>query len=307
MCVEPRSSAPSALRCPPPSASVSWSTPGMDVARLNMSHGEYADHEAVYRLVRRASDESGHGVGIFADLQGPKIRLATFADGPVKLKRGARFTITTRDVPGDVDVCGTTYAGLPGDVKVGDPILIDDGKLRLRGRRRHRHRRGHRGGRRRQGEQQQGHQPARRRGLRAGAVGEGHRGPALGAAPRRRLHRPQLRAQRRRRRGRPQGHARGGDRHPRHRQDREAAGDRQHRRDRRRLRRPHGGARRPRRGVPARGRAGPPEADHREGPAQRQAGDRGDPDARVDDRLARPRRAPRPATSPTRCSTAPTP
>jgi pyruvate kinase len=105
---------------------------GMDVARLNMSHGEYADHEAVYRLVRRASDESGHGVGIFADLQGPKIRLATFADGPVKLKKGARFTITTRDVPGDVDVCGTTYDGLPGDVTVGDPVLIDDGKIRLR-------------------------------------------------------------------------------------------------------------------------------------------------------------------------------
>jgi pyruvate kinase len=105
---------------------------GMDVARLNMSHGEYADHEAVYRLVRRASDETGHGVGVFADLQGPKIRLATFADGPVKLKKGARFTITTRDVPGDVDVCGTTYAGLPGDVTVGDPVLIDDGKIRLR-------------------------------------------------------------------------------------------------------------------------------------------------------------------------------
>ena len=69
---------------------------GMDVARLNMSHGTYADHEANYRLVRRASDESGHGVGIFADLQGPKIRLAKFADGPVKLKKGAPFTITTR-------------------------------------------------------------------------------------------------------------------------------------------------------------------------------------------------------------------
>ncbi|WP_107772639.1 pyruvate kinase [Nocardioides sediminis] len=105
---------------------------GMDVARLNMSHGEYADHEAVYRLVRRASDETGHGVGVFADLQGPKIRLATFADGPVKLKKGARFTITTRDVPGDVDVCGTTYDGLPGDVSIGDPVLIDDGKIRLR-------------------------------------------------------------------------------------------------------------------------------------------------------------------------------
>ncbi|MEO5664808.1 MAG: pyruvate kinase [Nocardioides sp.] len=105
---------------------------GMDVARLNMSHGEYADHERAYHLVRKASDESGHGVGIFADLQGPKIRLGQFADGPVKLKKGATFTITTRDILGDVDQSGTTYAGLPGDVKVGDPLLIDDGKVRLR-------------------------------------------------------------------------------------------------------------------------------------------------------------------------------
>ena len=59
---------------------------GMDVARLNMSHGSYADHETNYRLVRQMSDESGHGVGIFADLQGPKIRLERFADGPVKLE-----------------------------------------------------------------------------------------------------------------------------------------------------------------------------------------------------------------------------
>ena len=105
---------------------------GMDVARLNMSHGEYADHEAVYRLVRQASDDTGHAIGIFADLQGPKIRLERFADGPVKLKRGATFTITTRDVEGTVDVCGTTYKGLPGDVKPGDPLLIDDGKVRLK-------------------------------------------------------------------------------------------------------------------------------------------------------------------------------
>ena len=60
---------------------------GMDVARLNMSHGAYADHERAYRLVREASDAAGHGVGIFADLQGPKIRLETFADGPVKLQK----------------------------------------------------------------------------------------------------------------------------------------------------------------------------------------------------------------------------
>ncbi|KQP66774.1 MULTISPECIES: pyruvate kinase [unclassified Nocardioides] len=105
---------------------------GMDVARLNMSHGSHADHAESYRLVREASDASGHGVGIFADLQGPKIRLERFADGPVVLRRGQVWTITTRDVPGDIESCGTTYKGLPGDVGVGDPILIDDGKIRLR-------------------------------------------------------------------------------------------------------------------------------------------------------------------------------
>ncbi|GAA2117618.1 pyruvate kinase [Nocardioides bigeumensis] len=104
---------------------------GMDVARLNMSHGTYADHERAYKLVREASDATGHGVGIFADLQGPKIRLETFANGPVKLEPDQEWTITTRDVPGDAEACGTTYKGLPGDVEVGDPILIDDGKVRL--------------------------------------------------------------------------------------------------------------------------------------------------------------------------------
>jgi pyruvate kinase len=105
---------------------------GMDVARLNMSHGSHEDHAEAYRLVREASDASGHGVGVFADLQGPKIRLETFANGSVVLRRGQRWTITTRDVPGDDQICGTTYKGLPGDVKPGDPILIDDGKIRLR-------------------------------------------------------------------------------------------------------------------------------------------------------------------------------
>jgi pyruvate kinase len=105
---------------------------GMDIARLNMSHGSHADHERSYRLVRAAADATGHGVGIFADLQGPKIRLDTFADGSAALDVGARFTITTREVPGDAKICGTTYDGLPGDVSPGDPILIDDGKIRLR-------------------------------------------------------------------------------------------------------------------------------------------------------------------------------
>ena len=104
----------------------------MDVARLNMSHGSHEDHAESYRLVREASDASGHGVGIFADLQGPKIRLETFAEGSAHLRRGQEWVITTRDVPGDAEVCGTTYKGLPGDVSPGDPILIDDGKVRLR-------------------------------------------------------------------------------------------------------------------------------------------------------------------------------
>jgi pyruvate kinase len=105
---------------------------GMDVARMNLSHGEYAVHEQVYFDVRRASDEAGRAVGILVDLQGPKIRTGRFAEGPVVLEEGARFTITTREVPGDVDIVGTTYAGLAGDVAPGHRLLIDDGKLALR-------------------------------------------------------------------------------------------------------------------------------------------------------------------------------
>ncbi|MGL5816385.1 MAG: pyruvate kinase [Phycicoccus sp.] len=104
---------------------------GMDVARLNLSHGDHADHERVYRDVREASDDEGRAVGILVDLQGPKIRTGRFVDGPVELVTGATFTITTREVAGSVTEVGTTYAGLPGDVGPGDRILIDDGKLAL--------------------------------------------------------------------------------------------------------------------------------------------------------------------------------
>ena len=104
---------------------------GMNVARLNLSHGSYADHEAVYRMVRQASDDTGKAVGILVDLQGPKIRLGRFADGPVRVLKGAAFTITTRDVAGDQTCCSTTYGGLPTDVRTGDTILIDDGNVRL--------------------------------------------------------------------------------------------------------------------------------------------------------------------------------
>jgi pyruvate kinase len=104
---------------------------GMDVARLNLSHGSYADHEQVYRMVREASDATGRGVGILVDLQWPKIRLGRLASGPVELEAGQRFTITTREVPGDAEIASTTYVGLPGDVAPGDRVLIDDGKVHL--------------------------------------------------------------------------------------------------------------------------------------------------------------------------------
>ena len=103
----------------------------MDVARLNMSHGDHDDHRQSYDHVRAASAETGRGVAVFADLQGPKIRLERFAE-PVKLKKGQPWTITTRDVIGDGSICGTTHKGLPDDVNIGDPLLIDDGKVRLR-------------------------------------------------------------------------------------------------------------------------------------------------------------------------------
>ncbi len=104
---------------------------GMDVARLNLSHGTHEVHSEMYRLVREASDASGRGVGILVDLQGPKIRLGKFASGPVLLENGAEFIVTTEDVPGDAQMVSTTYKGLPGDVKPGDKVLVDDGRVAL--------------------------------------------------------------------------------------------------------------------------------------------------------------------------------
>ena len=104
---------------------------GMNVARLNLSHGDHEVHTRSFEMVRAASSAASKGVGILADLQGPKIRLARFASGPVELHVGDSFTITTRDVPGDSTMCGTTYPGLPGDCKVGDRILIDDVRVGL--------------------------------------------------------------------------------------------------------------------------------------------------------------------------------
>jgi pyruvate kinase len=104
---------------------------GIDIARLNMSHGSHAQHEEAYGYLREASDATGRGIGILADLQGPKIRIGRFPDGPVRLTLGDEFTITTEDVPGSRKEVSTTYQGLPGDVSAGDSVLIDDGRVVL--------------------------------------------------------------------------------------------------------------------------------------------------------------------------------
>ncbi|GAA2243629.1 pyruvate kinase [Kitasatospora cystarginea] len=105
---------------------------GMDIARFNLSHGTQLEHEERYRRVRKASDETGRSIGVLADLQGPKIRLDTFAEGPVLLERGDEFTISVEDgVVGDREICGTTYKGLAADVSRGERILVDDGRVCL--------------------------------------------------------------------------------------------------------------------------------------------------------------------------------
>lgn len=104
---------------------------GMDVARFNMSHGSHTEHEERYHRVRAASEETGRSVGVLADLQGPKIRLGRFREGPVLLERGDEFRITVEDMEGDRTMCGTTYEGLAADVTTGERILVDDGRVTL--------------------------------------------------------------------------------------------------------------------------------------------------------------------------------
>ena len=102
---------------------------GMNMARLNLSHGSYEEHQARLDSVRNAAKAAGRPVAILVDLQGPKIRLARFKAGPHDLARDDIFTITVDDVEGTKERVGTTYKGLPGDCKAGDRILIDDGKV----------------------------------------------------------------------------------------------------------------------------------------------------------------------------------
>ena len=104
---------------------------GVDVFRINFSHGTHADHQPVIDLIREINAEWGTHVAILMDLQGPKIRVNTMEDNVV-LKKGQELVITTRELTGNGKVVSTSYKNLPQDVKVGEKVLIDDGKIELK-------------------------------------------------------------------------------------------------------------------------------------------------------------------------------
>ncbi|MGA0129808.1 MAG: pyruvate kinase [Candidatus Nanopelagicales bacterium] len=105
---------------------------GMNVARLNMSHGDVAEHQRRLDLVRSVSDELHIPVAVLADLQGPKIRIGRFKNGREILEEGANFSITTKKIDGSATSVSTSYSGIVADVSVGDELLIDDGRIKLR-------------------------------------------------------------------------------------------------------------------------------------------------------------------------------
>ena len=104
---------------------------GMDVARLNFSHGTREEHGRVIGDIREIADRVGRPVAILQDLAGPKIRTGPIAEGTVALESGRTITLTSRDVPGDADEVSVTYRDLPKDVRAGDILLLSDGALEL--------------------------------------------------------------------------------------------------------------------------------------------------------------------------------
>lgn len=105
---------------------------GMDVARVNLSHGTYAEHATMLRHLRRARKISGEPVSVILDLQGPKIRIGDLRKDSIALRQNQRLTITTKELAGDEHILSTTYKHLPHDVHPGNRILLDDGKIELK-------------------------------------------------------------------------------------------------------------------------------------------------------------------------------
>ena len=104
---------------------------GMNVARFNFSHGTHEEHKARLDTLKALREELDAPVAAMLDTKGPEIRLRDFAEGSVRLTAGQEFTLTTTELEGDAHRCAITYADLPGDVKKGDTILLDDGLVRL--------------------------------------------------------------------------------------------------------------------------------------------------------------------------------
>lgn len=104
---------------------------GMNVARLNFSHGTHEEHLEKINLIKEVRRELGLHVAIMLDTKGPEIRTGNFEHGEVLLEQGQKFTLTTRNVMGNKEICSVTYQNLPVDVKVGNRILIDDGLIAL--------------------------------------------------------------------------------------------------------------------------------------------------------------------------------
>lgn len=104
---------------------------GMNVARLNFSHGSHEEQKKRIDMVRQVRDEMGAPIGILLDTKGPEIRIKTFAEGKIELEEGQLFTLTTREVEGTQEIVSITYSGLPSDVEIGTRILIDDGLIEM--------------------------------------------------------------------------------------------------------------------------------------------------------------------------------
>ncbi|MBI2970493.1 MAG: pyruvate kinase [Gammaproteobacteria bacterium] len=105
---------------------------GVDVFRLNMSHGDYDFHTSAYRHIRRIAEERSRVIAVLADLCGPKIRTGRFKGGAISLAAGSTVVVTTRNVSGEPGLIPTQYTGLAGDLKAGDRILLSDGAMELR-------------------------------------------------------------------------------------------------------------------------------------------------------------------------------
>ena len=240
---------------------------GMDVARLNFSHGDHATHAETIRRVREAASQAGKAVAILGDLQGPKLRVGVMQEGGVPITAGETLVMTTDDIVGGPGRVPVQYELLPQVLAPGDRILIDDGLLEVKVERDQRVRDRHQGRDGRRAELEQGHEPAPGRAEHPGHHRQGPRGPRLcdragdrldgavvcahqpgGVGPQG-VHPPALRV-------RP---ADAGDL-----EDREARGDREHRRHHRGVRRDHGRAWRPGHRALARGRPDAAETDHRQ-------------------------------------------